>query len=1030
MMATWSLENLVIGSALVGGLLWLWLHAWTRRRATVWWFRLLRVLVGTGALWATSELSQRWVTFATEWPLWTLALGGAFGVEALRAVYRYERLLARKWGAALLACRAGLLLALVMMLAQPVRSLDRSRTLVRSVALLVDDSASMHIADTQLPNAEKVRLGEALLADGPTRPYRLEGVSASLQAMSEEVSAQASALAALGDAPGGDAHREAAGRRIAAWREALDQRLQELSEPLSGVLDLDAATRAALEQARSDLSAGARSELERASERLSSASPAGAQKLAGAVSGLRRSAGSLQQSAQRVRSLSDRVDATYYASLEDSQRQRIDSLAQRTRGALAEALLRGATGADGLLGLCDSQYNVRLYRFAGEVREQSLGDSSPASAPATETRDQGRTDLAGALDRALSDVPAGLLAGVVVLSDGRHNAASPVVAAARRLRARNVPLCAVAFGADRGPRDAAIAAIDAPDTVYLKDRTLITARVKLDGLAGRSVRVNLVEDGRVLDSRELRAASDAYRGEVRLADEPQTAGLHEYRIIVEPQGDEAFDANNEQAVTVYVTDDRARLLMIDGRPRWEFRYLKNLFENRDRTVRLQYVLTRPDLIAAAPPRNPVPASASRPLEDAEATALPADASEWAKFDVVVLGDVSPDALSGEHVEALRKFVVDRGGTLITIAGPCYMPHAFGATPLRDLLPVVFRPSQRAVTEGAEDSFRITLTDEGRRSPIMRQAVSDADNERIWASMPEVYWRYPNLSAKPGAKVMAFALGKDAPDYVTDSASERGGGADVRARRMREQFQRHRALITCHNVGLGRVLFLSFDRTWRMRYRAGDLYHHRFWGQVLRWASGGRLPAGTALVKLGVERGHYRDDERVQVRARIVREDLSPLVSDRVAVKVSTDGKVVLKRSLDRVEDTPGLYSADLGAMPPGEYSVELDAPEARAMLDAEGVRSVRTQFAVDAGAPEEQIELGADRALLSNLVEQAGGVMVEPWRARGVLQALGDPELVRHDRRDLSLWASWPLLILMLSLVTLEWLIRKRAGLI
>ena len=56
------------------------------------------------------------------------------------------------------------------------------------------------------------------------------------------------------------------------------------------------------------------------------------------------------------------------------------------------------------------------------------------------------------------------------------------------------------------------------------------------------------------------------------------------------QPGEVFAQNNAYPITLSVTADRTRVLLIDRRPRWEFRYLKNLLATRDSTVQLQYVL--------------------------------------------------------------------------------------------------------------------------------------------------------------------------------------------------------------------------------------------------------------------------------------------------------------------------------------------------------------------------------------------------------------------------------------------------------
>ena len=55
------------------------------------------------------------------------------------------------------------------------------------------------------------------------------------------------------------------------------------------------------------------------------------------------------------------------------------------------------------------------------------------------------------------------------------------------------------------------------------------------------------------------------------------------------------------------------VLLVDGRPRWEYRYLRNLFYGRDKSVHLQDWLVHPDSIYGIQPKLLEYASASRPF---------------------------------------------------------------------------------------------------------------------------------------------------------------------------------------------------------------------------------------------------------------------------------------------------------------------------------------------------------------------------------------------------------------------------------
>jgi hypothetical protein len=550
----------------------------------------------------------------------------------------------------------------------------------------------------------------------------------------------------------------------------------------------------------------------------------------------------------------------------------------------------------------------------------------------------------------------------------------------------------------------------------------VSADLKLDGLDRRRVRVALLCGDRLCEEKVVRPAGPAVRMRVGLSDQPERSGPVGYCVLVQRFDGEAFLDNNEYPVTVTVTAERTKMLLVEGRPRWEFRYLKNLFADRDPSVRLQYVLLEPDRIAGSGEPPVVPASVERPADRVAATALPDSVEQWMKFDVVILGDVSPAALSQSDRKALEAFVGDRGKTLVVISGPRYMAHAWARTELAELLPVTIEPGDGAV-ESPERFFRLALTDVGRDHTIMQQADGPDGSAAVWEELPDLYWRHPVGAAKPGATVLAYARTPDAPAEA--SAAEE----DEEAAQRRRRYQRRHALIACHEVGLGKVLLLAFDRTWRLRYRVGDTRHHRFWGQVVQWAAGEKLPAGVDYARLGTDRSRYPARAPVRVRAQLLRPDGAPLVTDRVFVKLFRDETLVMRAELHPLAGSPGTYAADFEPPGDGAYRVVLDAPAVQARLEAEGVEAVAAEISVDPAAADEEIDLSPDAELARRLAEVSGGVAVAPERAERVLEVLGEPASIRVQRRDVPLWDSWPLLIVLLAAATAEWLLRKKVHL-
>jgi hypothetical protein len=1046
--------------ALVAIVAWVLAHRLTRGPAPMSWRAAAfagRTFVGFMAMLAVSQALQRGLVLATNWPIWPIALLGAVAVETVLALYLMERrTLSRRTGLALAVLRVALVALVVTMLTQPVRPWTLDKTIQRYVAVLLDTSASMYVPDTQLAPAEKIRLAEKFSPDAVRRPYALDAVAEEMERVRADLLAQGEWLASLAGAAQADRGKQLAARRdnldkaFAADQKKLADFATALAKPLEGKLTADMVVR--IDDLRKRLAGPIR---DRLAEALSLTGKDNAKNFEGQgdrlLQAIRQAATDIGDVSAKTAALSQAIDESAYAALPAEIRSRVDSVAGLKRLALAQEVLlhRSATVSDkgekgpqgpALLDQIQKKYSVKLYTFAAnpaeldpkQWAESYKGPAGVTGDAATLPAEQQQTDLAAALEKITSEMADKQLSGILLLTDGRHNASKNLEPLVRKLGVSQVPISSIVFGADKPPMDAGIISVEAPETIATLDKMLVNAQLKLDGLAGKEVRVTLSDGDKVVDTQTVRVPTDTYRTRAQLSDEPAAAGIHHYQVEVQKFDGEVLTTNNTYPVAVSVTDDRTKLLIVEGRPRWEFRYLKNLFASRDKTVRLQYVLFEPDRIEGVPLAPRVEASVSRPLEDVEASALPKDEAEWMKFDVIILGDLNPKYLDAATQQILRKFVTERGGTLIVVAGQYFMPHAYADTPLGEALPVLFHRADRPLMAGPEKTFRIALTSEGRESVLLRQKVSPEESLEIWDNVPDLYWRHPILHAKEGATILAYALPPHAPDFLPARLSAGGGTAEALTddiQRRRRDFERENALIVYQAVAMGQVMFLATDETWRLRYRTGDTFHHRFWGQVLRWATSNKLPAGTETVKLGTDRTRYAPQASVQVKAKVARKDYSPIVSDDVAVNVFVGDQVVLRKKLQYLEHSPGMYGADLGQLPGGTYRVELDAPPAKAVLAQDNVRTVATEFSVEPATPAEQAELAPDRGLLSRLASLTGGAVVDPTSAGRVLASLGKPTEKEVETHEYVLWDSWPLLILMILVATAEWLIRKKVGL-
>jgi hypothetical protein len=674
---------------------------------------------------------------------------------------------------------------------------------------------------------------------------------------------------------------------------------------------------------------------------------------------------------------------------------------ERPRSVIAREALKES----GILGALGEHVRIREIRFA----------RSPGSDGGSGGWNKA-TDIAAALDTVLEQIPPDELAGALVLSDGRHNRPSRVEDSARRFGILDAPLGIVAIGSAEPPRDAAVLALRSPEAIHLGDRMRVSADLKFDGYKGQTAKVRLTRDGGLVEETEISIPQDRHREEVRFAHVPEQGGTGGYKIDIEELPGERFSDNNSWSFETSITEARTNVLLVDNYPRWEFRYLRNLFYGRDKSVHLQWLLLEPDRVDGQPQPDTA-ASAARPFGQSAATRLPENEAEWRKFDVIILGDLAPAALDAETWAIVSRCVNERGALLVFVAGPIHMPHALDAEAARELLPLDPGWSRRTLFGENTEPFRFSLTAEGRRSPVTRHATGSVANELAWAGFPEMRWRHPVVSVKDGAEILVTASGGDAEPAMDDV----GAALDRLARR--REMEAERALLVTRQTGRGKVAAVLTDRTWRLREGAGDIHHHRFWGNLVRWGAGPLLRAGSDKVALGTDQLTYTGDDPVTITARLRDAGLAPVFDDSLRAEILRDGKVIATVPLAAIEGSNGLHE---GKAPP----IRIPGIHEVRLLGDKAESAATTHFrVVGARGPVELADTTLDLPLLEEMATASGGKVVAPDRTGELLPLFLTESASRLEVRETPLWDNALIFSALALVLTTEWWLRRNTGL-
>jgi hypothetical protein len=667
----------------------------------------------------------------------------------------------------------------------------------------------------------------------------------------------------------------------------------------------------------------------------------------------------------------------------------------KTRIGLTQAILTGDKGL--FLRELLEHHKVRLYRFSDTATRLGTrdfagpGDVAEIAAKIKELKAEGsRTRPGPALRKVLDDFRGSPPAAIILFTDGVASTgdADRLSPAAEAAAANFVPVEAVGIGSEQPSRDLQLYDVSAEDLAFVGDPYTVSGKVKGEGLGATVVPVRLTErdTGRVLAQASVTLAADGTPAAFEVAYVPSEPGELDVAIEVPPLPAETNRDNNRETRHVSIRKEKIRVLLADSAPRWEFRYLKSLFE-RDPTISLKTVLQEADAEYASEDQTALPH-------------FPLNKEELYRYDVLILGDLNPALLGNWSMELVRDFVRDSGGGVLMIAGTGFNPAAYRGTPWDELVPLDLAEAQTPPDDALlADGFHADLTVDGLRgTSIFRFAETEPATLEIWKQLPNLHWVTSLSRAKPTARV--FAVWHRGPSTTNDVP-----------------------IVAMQPVGAGKVLFHATDEFWRWRFRVGDLYYGPFWSRAVRYLSRSRLLGRDRTAELTTDRSLYSQGESPTFRVRFFDERLVPAAANAVSVTLERRNGERRSVTLNRSPGHPTVFEGTATALPLGVYHAWVASPSFREAPPA-------VDFRVEA-ASDELLRRNLDRHELEQTAQITHGDFLTLADASTLPSRIppGHP-IPLSTRERIPLWNHWEVLLIFAGLLTAEWVLRRRARLL
>ncbi|MFM9962878.1 MAG: glutamine amidotransferase [Planctomycetaceae bacterium] len=638
------------------------------------------------------------------------------------------------------------------------------------------------------------------------------------------------------------------------------------------------------------------------------------------------------------------------------------------------------------------------YRYFDFDRELHSAEKPDPTAPGEQSA------IGFALESILRDSQGQGLSGLLLYTDGAQRGLPPYDvdprAVARRFGELQIPIFPVALGTT-GTTDTSLDLIVEDLLVdpyaFVKKTVPLRAKLRVLGAANRKLTVRLlVEDPATrqgLKSGELKVPTASKNAQpvvyleptrnadvipVELSYIPELPGEYKIRVEVESLDGEIKTANNARETLLTVRRGGINVAYFDSLT-GEQKALRML--NATDQVQLDW--------------QPIRGGRQRDLND-----IDPEMFKRGRYDVYIIGDV-PARIFGPDLLKQLSMRVEEGAGLMMLGGHhSFGPGGYADTPLDDLLPVAMRPGE-TVPDGEIDptkrhteELQLKPTASGLRHYVMRIESQDK-NLAAWLELPPL----------DGANKL-----EPKNQFVDVLATSETGIP----------------LLLTNQAGKARVMAFAGNTTWRWPLHGFRTVHQRFWRQMIFWLA------------------RKEDDQGQTVWVRIDPRNYLPGVPVRLAMGArSPDGVPITDVDFDVTVTNPKGEPQKLSSQRAGneftaqftqtehagDYWVSVTAKSKNGLPISDPVTS---RFLVD----ERDLELdnpAADHALLAELASLTGGHVVTPEQHGAFLERLQKEGLVRREETEITratLWDNWPFLLVFVTLIAIEWTVRKLRGLV
>ncbi|MBN2030234.1 VWA domain-containing protein [bacterium] len=580
------------------------------------------------------------------------------------------------------------------------------------------------------------------------------------------------------------------------------------------------------------------------------------------------------------------------------------------------------------------------------------------------------TDMAQPLKMINDLTDATGLTALFLLSDGRHNAGENPVSVGEELK---FPVYTITMGTQQERKDLQITQVRSNEVTYVGNRIPVEVFIKGPGFAGEPITVRLRKEENIIDERSLIVPSDGFEISQFLYFTPQNPGFQKYAVDITRLENEFTDENNHREFYVRVIKNKLNVLVLAGSPSPDLAFLKRILLNdTDLLPIFRTWKSEANFYEGSfPPENEIQSTDVIILLDFPHLSTPVSA--WINMKDILQQSQKPFLLmAGKNVD------FQKWNELESII-PIYLPQKVTE---RRVLP---QPTMR-----------------GRIHPVLRIKDNQNDNLQVWTQLPPIYSCWSNFVGKGGSELLMTGI----PESAIGSSSN-------------EEIP----MLFAQSIGEKKsLLFLgySFYRWDLIMWNMGGSNEGLagFISNAMRWLV---TEEDEKRIQLSTNKQIFHAGEEITLSAQIYDETFYPVERAIVEIHVQAPSN---QQRFQLNDIGGGRYRETFRVFESGVYTIAGEA-----LLEGQILGRDQLEFSISSYNPEFEITT-ANPNLMENLSRVTGGKSGPPDSLASFIQSIQLTPQIVHSTKEIELYNLPITLILMILLLSSEWLIRKRKGML